>query len=295
MPKNLAVHWSQHPASFSSHGVCSEIADMAALLEHGCTTVFREAPLLHPTDSLATIWTSKNPGRRSKDQIDINWLCCMLDHVVCNWSWLCDYVFGSLVGLVDGSCDFPRWLLLSLAGSCVQCWRIRVACCWTMQPILGLSFLLASLHLFTLSLILYTVQYVLLQENPVTTMKSPICLASVAASHSAASVSAWHSFWTPQDCVARCFKQKKQSTNPSLLGVNSAPNRFKHPGDERINCRIKMCKYLRKRHPNYVLHRYCLLRPFGQRKDQAWQKRAITCGRRAGHAQSQLARRLFGK
>ena len=45
---------------------------MAALLEHGCTTVFREAPLLHPTDSLATIWTSKNPGRRSKDQIDIN-------------------------------------------------------------------------------------------------------------------------------------------------------------------------------------------------------------------------------
>ena len=231
-----------------------------------------------------------------------NWPCCMLDHVVCNWSWLCDSVFGSLVGLVDGSCDFPRWLLLSLAGSCVQCWRIRVACCWTMQPILGLSFLLASLHLFTLSLILYTSLYSTVcivagklrhnhEEPHLSGLSRGLTLRSIRFSLT--------QLLDAPRLRGSLLQGKKQSTDPSLLRVSSAPNRFKHPGDERINCRIKRCKYLRKRHPNYdnyVLHRYCSDHlASGQRKDQAWQKRAITCGRRAGHAQSQLARRFFGK
>ena len=108
MPKNLAVHWSQHPASFSSHGVCPEIADMAALLEHGCTTVFREAPLLHPTDSLATIWTSKNPGRRSKDQIDLAACLIML------YATGLDCVIMFL-GLLS---DWLMVLVISLAGCC---------------------------------------------------------------------------------------------------------------------------------------------------------------------------------
>ena len=81
---------------------------MAALLEHGCTTVFREAPLLHPTDSLATIWTSKNPGRRSKDQIDLAACLIML------YATGLDCVIMFL-GLLS---DWLTVLVISLAGCC---------------------------------------------------------------------------------------------------------------------------------------------------------------------------------
>ena len=85
---------------------------MAALLEHGCTTVFREAPLLHPTDSLATIWTSKNPGRRSKDQIDLAACLIML------YATGLDCVIMFL-GLLS---DWLMVLVISLAGCCFSCW-----------------------------------------------------------------------------------------------------------------------------------------------------------------------------